>query len=468
MTAAARLLRLELRNNVMLWLLPLAALLFWFVTFRPGMAYPPMWNLRATAMQTSSLAVFVPLVVGAAAWSGSREGRHGSVELVAGSARSRWARQTGSWAATTCWAIVAYLGCVGVLYAVTAGEGAWGGPLWWPAGVGAASLPAFSALGFTAGALRPSRFTPPVIAIGAFLGLEISANFIQGYGSFWQVSPVVANPWSLGADEGIATFYRYLPDLAIAQILFLSGLTAAQLGLLGLPAGAGGSWLRRSATAVTVAGLLGAGAGVALAGTGHLDEHGMIAIPVLHNGAYDRPAAYTPVCSQSAIPVCVHPAYRRYLPAMVDGFAPVLAEVAGLPGAPVRVNQVAAAYEPGSKNEVRIGRAGAAVSGTPPVFNVVLPTQEAHQMSTEELAAILRAGMARDLVQNLTGGGRGAGDAQQAVTEALAHTSTLPPGSPVAEAARRFAALPAATRRAWLVAHLPALRAGQLTLARLP
>ena len=35
-------------------------------------------------------------------------------------------------------------------------------------------------------------------------------------------------------------------------------------------------------------------------------------------------------------------------------------------------------------------------------------------------------------------------------------------------AAQRFAALPAAARHAWLVEHLAALRAGQITLAQLP
>ena len=38
----------------------------------------------------------------------------------------------------------------------------------------------------------------------------------------------------------------------------------------------------------------------------------------------------------------------------------------------------------------------------------------------------------------------------------------------IATAATRFAALPAATRHAWLASHLAALRAGQLTLAQLP
>jgi hypothetical protein len=42
------------------------------------------------------------------------------------------------------------------------------------------------------------------------------------------------------------------------------------------------------------------------------------------------------------------------------------------------------------------------------------------------------------------------------------------PGTPAYAAAKRFAALPAPVRHAWLVRHLSALRAGQITLARLP
>jgi hypothetical protein len=47
------------------------------------------------------------------------------------------------------------------------------------------------------------------------------------------------------------------------------------------------------------------------------------------------------------------------------------------------------------------------------------------------------------------------------------HGSASPRG-PVYAAARRFAALPAAARHAWLDTHLGALRSGQLTLGQLP
>ncbi len=47
--AVARLLRLELRHNAMLWMLPVAIALFWITTYRKTMAMPPMWNLRAAS-----------------------------------------------------------------------------------------------------------------------------------------------------------------------------------------------------------------------------------------------------------------------------------------------------------------------------------------------------------------------------------------------------------------------------------
>jgi hypothetical protein len=466
--ALGRLLRLDLRRNAMMWMLPLVAVLFWFITYRRTMALPPLWNIRAASMQTATVSVFVPTVVGAAAWMGSREGRHGLTDLVAGTARPRWVRQLAAWAATTCWAMLAYLVCVGVLYVAIARQTAWGGPLWWPAAVGAASLPALSALGFAAGALRPSRFTTPLVAVGAFLALELSAQLIHGDRSYWQISPLVSGPWELGPDEGMATFYPYLPDLPIAQVMFLAGLTAALLGTLGVSAGSGGQWLRRSAAAITAGGLLAAGTAVALAGTARLDSHGMIAIPALHNAANDRPVRYTPVCSHTAIPVCLHPAYTVYLPAVAAALEPVLTELVGLPGAPVRISQSAATYRQGRGNGVGIGLAGPRTSGTPPVFHLLLPNQQAGPaMTTSQLAAAVRTDTAPRIVASVIGD-TDASPAQQAVTAAILNTVTAAPDTPVAVAAARFAALPAAARRAWLLQNLATLRAGQITLEQLP
>lgn len=485
--AAMRLLRLELRRNAMLWMLPVAVGLFWFTTYNKAMAMPPLWNLRATSMQSGILLAFACPVAGAAAWMASREARHHTNDLVTITALPRWARHLATWAATTCWATIGCLGCVAALYGVTARQAAWGGPLWWPVAVVAASLPALSALGFAAGTLVPSRFTPPVAAIGAFFALALSTQLIHGSQSYWQVSPMTTGPWDTGPDAGTGTFYPFLPDLSIAQVMFLTGITAAVLGGLALPGGPGGRWLRWPATAVTTAGLLAAGTAVALAGTGKLDAHGMIDIPALHDAASDRPVRYTPACSHTAIPVCLNPAYTSYLPATTAALTPVLNEIAGLPGAPARISQAAATYQQGTGNSVSVSLAGPAISGTPLVFRLLLPDQllGPPAMTTSELAAAVRSSAGPAIVTSVIGDGPSATRAQQAVAAALRMSAglpqalpaaptrqrpdaTIPLPAPVRSAARRFAALSATARHAWLMQHLAALRAGRITLAQLP
>jgi hypothetical protein len=486
--AAARLLRLELRHNAMPWMLPVAVALFWFTTYRKAMAMPPLWYLRAASLHTGTLLAFACPVAGAAAWVASRDRRRRTTDLMTTTAQPRWVRLLITWTATTCWALVGYLGCVAILYGATARQAPWGGPLWWPVAVGAASVPALSAAGFAAGTLFSGRFTAPLAAVGAFFALALSTQPIQGSQSYWQISPVVSGPWDFGAGPGVATFYPYLPDLSIAQVMFLAGLTIAILGTLALSNGSGVRWLRWPAAACAAAGLLTAGTAVMLAGTGRLDDHGMIAIPALHDAANDRPLRYTPVCSRTAIPVCLNPAYASYLPATVAALTPVLNEIAGLPGAPARVSQAAATYHQDTGNSVSVSMAGPSLSGTPPVFRLLLPFQlPGPTMSASELAAAVRSTAGPALVAGVAGDGPGATPAQQAVAAALRTSAGLPEAvlrsaptrqhpsgvivplpAPVQAAARRFAALPAPARHAWLVRHLAALQAGRITLAQLP
>jgi hypothetical protein len=483
--AAARLLLLELRRGAMLWMMPVAVALFWFTTYRKVMAMPPLWNLRATGMQSGALVAFVCPVVGAAAWTGSREARRHTIDLVAITAWPRWARLLTTWAATTCWAMVAYLGCVAVLYGVTAQQASWGGPLWWPAVVGAAGMPALSALGFAAGTLVPTRFTAPLAAVAVFFALVLSTELIRGSQSYWNVSPLITGPWDIGPDAGVGTFYPYLPDLPIAQVMFLAGLTVAVLGALALPKGSGGRSLRAAATAVTAASLVTAGTAVALAGMGKLDRHGMIAIPALHDAANDRPLRFAPVCSHTAIPVCLNPAYASNLTGTAAVLEPVLSEIAGLPGAPARISQAAATYQENEGNVV-VRMAGPATSGTPPVYHVLLPGQLLGPvMTVSESADDMRSTAGPDIVAGVIGDGPGASRAQHAVAAALMMAAGLPvhgpaprtavtansrleAGTPAFAAAQRFAALLAPARHAWLVRHLAALRADQITLAQLP
>jgi hypothetical protein len=48
--AAGRLLRLELRHNTMIWMLPLLAAAFWLDAYRWASADPPAWDLRAAEL----------------------------------------------------------------------------------------------------------------------------------------------------------------------------------------------------------------------------------------------------------------------------------------------------------------------------------------------------------------------------------------------------------------------------------
>jgi hypothetical protein len=488
---AARLLRIELRRNAMLWMLPLLAVLFWFSTYRPSMALPPWWNLRGAMIQQQALLAFAPLVAGAAAWMGSREGRRGSADLVGVTALPRWAGQLATWAATTCWAMVAYLGGVAVVYGITAQQATWGGPLWWPVAVGAAMVAASCAVGFAAGALLLGRLSAPLVAVAVFLALGTGAIAIEHNSTYAQIWPL--NVQGALPPDAFGVFSPYLPDLAITQVLFLAGLAAAVLGGLGLRA-AGGRWLRCAAAVAAAAGLAAAGTGVGLAGTARLEARGIV-IPALHDAANDKLIAYTPVCSHAAVPVCLHPAYRSFLPAVTAALGPVLSEVAGLPGAPVRVSQVAITHlQQRPHNGIEIS--GPVIGGSPPglslpLSGMVLPG-EGHT-TTAEFIRQLRGQVPPMILNTLFGGdqqdtesqqGKRSAQqpnprvlAQQAIEAALAQVAGVPPDSgmppltpdrPYYVAAKRFAALPAAARHAWLVDHLTALRAGQITLGELP
>jgi hypothetical protein len=492
--SAARLLRLELRRNAVPWILLLVAALFWFDSYRPSTATPPIWVLRTfwNMGQGHTIIDFGPFVAGVAAWMGSRDGRRGTADLVTATPRPRYVAQLAAWAATAAWAVGAYLAFVGVLFGVYAHEGVHGSPPWWWVAVGAAAVTAFSAAGFTIGVLFPSRFAAPVAAFGGFLALVMSSQTGFSHTSGWTLILPTDSNGNYQASSGI--FYPYLPDLPIARVMFLAGITVAALSLLGLPAGAGGRLLRPAAAVVMLAGVTLAGTAVGLAATARVEPHGM-AIPALHDAANDQPIRYTPICGRAAgVPVCLNPAYRNIMPDVTAALRPVLGEISGLPGEPARAVQVAGAY---SENEGAAGQA-MTISGRPPVLRMPLDAENLPGVfggSTTMFAAQVQL----LTVHAFVGAGDNATPAQQAVQAALLDGAGVPfviqpkilsgvglpgwartigpsgsaagPGpatGPVYAAARRLAALPAQARHAWLASHLAALRSGRLTLAQLP
>jgi hypothetical protein len=346
-------------------------------------------------------------------------------------------------------------------------------------------------VGFAIGAYWPSRFAAAAAAFIAFLALVLSFQIGFKHPSGWAlILPANFNgnfDGNAQVDSGI--FYPWLPDLPIARIMFLAGIAVVALGLTGLPARAGSRWLRRAAAVGTLAGVALAGTAVALANSAQLAAEGVV-IPALHDAASDVPIAYTPICARAAgVPVCLNPAYGRWLPDATAALAPVLAEVAGLPGAPVRATQVAAAYPSGGNGPPQPLTLG----GHPPVLRMRLGSLDLPgpcgfcdgPVTTKQFAGQIRLAFAHAFV----GAGMGSGSpVQQAVQAVLLQDAGIPfaaqprllipvngqgpaPGAatgPVYAAARRFATAPAAARHAWLAAHLAALRAGRLTLQDLP
>ena len=492
----ARLLWVELRRNAMPVVLPLIAVLFWFDSYRIAATMPPLWVERLYYIlgQGHALIDFAPFVAGVAAWMGSRDGRRGMTDLVTATVRPRWEAQLATWAATVVWAVGAYLVFMAVTLGLLGRSIAWGSPPWWPVAVGAAGVAAFASAGFALGAYFPGRFTAPIAAFGALFAMGTSSQIgFSASGGWALIVPTMSNN-NFDKDAGI--FYPFLPDVQIARVMFCAGVAVALVGLLGLPVSAGGPRLRLSAAIVTATGAAAVVAAVTLTSTAHVGPYGAV-VPALNDAANDRPIPYTPVCGQAGIPVCVHPAYRSYLPDATTALRPVVAELTGLPGVPARATQVPAFFETGPSGlgapltvaQLQVETIG----GSPPVLRLPLNAitlPGSFGMDTSRFIGQVRL----QFVHAFIGAGAGPGNPAQQVVQAallqdggtpLAAQPTVLQSSPwglpsasrqsagsyppqLSAAAQRFAALPPVARHAWLAAHLGALRAGYVTLAQLP
>lgn len=278
-----RLSRIELRRNAMLWMLPVAVALFWYQAYRHTMALPAVWTVREISLQNTAPLDFCMPVAGAAAWMGWRDSRRRMTEMLDGLPTPRFMRQLVTWTATTSWAVLGYLLCMGVVYVATAIQAHRhaGSPQWWPLVVGVAAVMALSALGFAFGALLPSRFTAPLVVLAVFFGLGFSISSTPDSHSPMLVSPVLAPTpdHGAGAPGAAGGLTGYLPDLPIVQLAFAAGLTLVLLGILAV-LGSGSRRLRIAAVVVLSLGLAAGGLGLGLASTARL-THGMVTIPAL-------------------------------------------------------------------------------------------------------------------------------------------------------------------------------------------
>ena len=236
-------------------------------------------------------------------------------------------------AATAFWLVLAFLAETAAIYVQTAGQATWGGPPLWPVAVGVGCTITACAIGFTAGALFPGRFTAPIIAVVVFVlefvgfkAVDDTYDFRFSGGSHAVLTPGQGLPHNIEA----GVFYRIPPDVSIAQLIFMGGLVLAAAGLLALSpaarvpgvrglslAAAGGRTLAVLSAAAVAAGVAASATAYSLAGTAQPSSlTGNWEIPALHDAASDRPVPYAPVCTSAAFPVCVHPAFDGYLDAV--------------------------------------------------------------------------------------------------------------------------------------------------------
>ena len=194
----ARALRLEIKRNVVPYLLPLLAAAFFFNTVRTADGFPPVWTLRASVIGNHMLFEFSAFAGGLAAWAGSREGRRKTADLVATTPRAAWVRLSVTLAGTLCCLLLAFLAAVGAVYVKTALQATWGGAPLWPVLVGAAGVTVVAVIGFTAGVLLPGRFTAPLVAIGTLLlyeaGFRAQLGMSPASGTYAVLSPAGQPP----------------------------------------------------------------------------------------------------------------------------------------------------------------------------------------------------------------------------------------------------------------------------------
>jgi len=454
------LLRIELRRNAVLLLLPVMALLVWFSPVRVHLGTLALWPERSIDLQ-SALQGAAPLFTGVAAWMGGRERRHEIDDLLATIPRSAWSRLLTTLTATTLWGLLFYLVVAGLVLAVTAAQATWGGPVPWPLLTSLLTLPALAAVGFALGHLLPGRFTPALAAVSVFVVFFGGVEAVKSGANVGFLIPIYPSvPGSVWYADG--------PDRSLIQVLFLVGLIIAALGSLGLT----GHKFRPPRTILWFAPILIA-SGAALTVTSvilvlQLTTKG-VEVPLFGDVATGAAIPYTPVCNTGPVPVCVHPAYQSQLPETAVLINRLAAPVVGLPDAPDRAEQ-----RPSAPGIVRRGR-NIILDFAPLVFHDPTTPPQIRSWWDGQIAMNLAADHAPVGYPLSTARSSSTVKAQSVVALYLLRQAHVPfdstqfaSGRDVIAAEERFVALSIGARRRWLRSHYLPLRQGRVPLRNLP
>lgn len=462
MSATLRLLRIEARRSLGLWLLLAAPILIWFAFLQGLPRVAPLWF--ETSVMVRNLVTFAgPLLAGAAAWMAGRDRRRGIEDLLATTPRPAFARTLATWAGATAWGVLIYVAIGGGIMALSWLRATWGGPFVGPLLVGLVAIPTHAALGFALGRYFPSRFTAPLVTVALFFG-----QLFVGAQNAWYafLSPMVSLNTSV--------WYGVRPDLTLQQVFFLLGLIGLLLASLPLRdqrnrAAGGASCL--AAALVTVAGVA------------------IIWHDAPPRGGQDlsrderfrnrQVIPYQPVCRDAPMPVCVHPAYQPYLDETTAVINRLVAPVVGLPGVPTRAEQ---GY-PAITGNTDATTLWFDIQPQAQYWEQLLTTSVLYPLTTQVVFMPAdgnsRSGSVRNPCPSSNPGS--CADAQQVIMRWLLRQTGLaddryqvgprftdPAYDRITPTVERFAALDPAQQQKWLRAHFADLRAGKVRLEDLP
>ena len=440
-----RLLRIELRRNATLVLLPVIAVAWLIWPISPHLVPIALWGDRSNDIQNTAIALG-PFAAGAAAWTAYRENRYGAGDLLATTPRAAATRGLAALTASALWSTLGSVAAAVVILVITSQQATWGHPLTLPLLDGLLTMLASSALGFACGRLVPGRFTAPLAAVGLLglflLGPQTIGHHVAFVGALSPAYPTVV--------PDAAVFFPVQPDLAVLQCAAAIGMAGAAIGATVWHAGA-----RRIGLAVATTGVVLVGAAAGLVSTGHRDADDTIVVPALDSVTVRQPLPYTPVCDGAPLRVCVHPAYDARLSILATALNRLAAPLAGTAGLPREIDEGPILIEDITTHD-----------GVLEIAPVLIRVD-----SRGPDSALVNDITALALVEKPGERPAQADDVQRAVALYLiqqaganADPFYIPASPAVRAAAARLAALSPAARHAWLATHMSAVRAGTADL----
>lgn len=459
MKATVRLLAIDTRRSVGLWLFALMIGLAWYGSRQTIDEGIELW-VRSSARVGLSLVFLGPMAGALSAWVAGRERWRGLEELAQTTPRSPASRAIIRWGAVAAWSAAAYALMGAIIFVDAVSEGAWGAPAPSLVLVGLAAVVACTTLGALVGTMVPNFYAAPIAAVMLFVTLTpfrySVLETVPGLVRARRNAAEYLSPTTFVEPLQYDVFHGIAPDIGPQLLIWLFGLTG--IALAGIALCKQRSWL----------------AAVALVFACGATAFGAVSIVRADvSTSAGRVNPYTPICDERAIPVCVHPAYESVLDETADLVNDLAAPLVGIPGAPIRAEQAVDYW-------------GMQPDGTFAIAAYNLTNGDAYQAVAvaRELVQDSRALAAKELTGELTAAQGVVGvwliqESGRDPTEAAGQL--LSPGRDVrtaeewdewqaeaSSAVDRFSALSLEQRRTWLEENFIALRAGEVPLEDLP